>query len=96
MSQRNIKRVYMIQEFQGRDGQSRRSWRPIGLAFVNRDGSLNVRLDAIPTGGQAIQIRDFEPAPASATGPTSEQPGRAAPSHAVHAAADELAALGAG
>jgi hypothetical protein len=34
-----------------------RHWLRIGLAFVNRDGSLNVRLDAMPLSGQ-LQIRD--------------------------------------
>jgi hypothetical protein len=35
----------------------RRHWLRVGLAFPNRDGSLNVRLDAIPFTGQ-LQIRD--------------------------------------
>lgn len=35
-------------------------WNRIGVAFTNRDGSLNVKLDAIPTNG-AIHIRDYEP-----------------------------------
>jgi hypothetical protein len=36
---------------------SKRHWLRIGLAFVNRDGSLNVRLDAVPFTGQ-LHIRD--------------------------------------
>jgi hypothetical protein len=35
-------------------------WNRIGVAFTNKDGSLNVKLDALPIGGQ-LQIRDFEP-----------------------------------
>ena len=31
----------------------RKHWLRIGIAFVNRDGSLNVRLDAVPLTGQA-------------------------------------------
>jgi hypothetical protein len=32
----------------------------VGAAFVNRDGSLNVRLDAMPVNGE-LQIRDYQP-----------------------------------
>lgn len=35
-------------------------WNRIGVAFTNRDGSLNVKLDAFPANG-ALHIRDFEP-----------------------------------
>jgi hypothetical protein len=32
-------------------------WTKIGVAFVNKDGSLSVRLDAVPVNGM-LQIRD--------------------------------------
>ena len=35
-------------------------WNRIGVAFTNKDGSLNVKLDALPIGG-TLQIRDYEP-----------------------------------
>jgi len=35
-------------------------WTRIGVAFVNRDGSLTVKLDAMPVSG-SIQIRDEDP-----------------------------------
>ena len=38
----------------------KRYWLRIGMAFVNRDGSLNVKLDAVPLTGQ-LQIRDQPP-----------------------------------
>lgn len=38
----------------------RKHWLRIGMAFVNRDGSLNVRLDAVPLSGQ-LHIRDNPP-----------------------------------
>ena len=44
---------------------SNRHWLRVGLAFVNTDGSLNVRLDAMPFNGQ-LQIRD-KTAPPHAT-----------------------------
>lgn len=39
---------------------STRHWLRVGLAFVNADGSLNVKLDAFPVSGQ-LQIRDQSP-----------------------------------
>lgn len=38
----------------------RKHWLRIGMAFVNRDGSLNVRLDAVPLTGQ-LHIRENPP-----------------------------------
>ena len=38
----------------------KKHWLRIGMAFVNRDGSLNVRLDAVPLTGQ-LHIRDDAP-----------------------------------
>lgn len=35
-------------------------WTRIGVAFVNRDGSLSVRLEAVPVNGN-LQIRDDDP-----------------------------------
>lgn len=35
-------------------------WCRIGTAFINKDGSLSVLLDALPTNGK-MQIRDEEP-----------------------------------
>ena len=35
-------------------------WTRIGVGFVNKDGSMNLRLDAIPING-TIQVRDWEP-----------------------------------
>ena len=32
-------------------------WRRVGVAFTNRDGSINVKLDALPTNGQ-LQLRE--------------------------------------
>lgn len=49
-----IKDVYSIQE-RGEDKHS--TWSRIGVAFVNKDESLNVILDAVPVNGK-IHIRD--------------------------------------
>lgn len=43
-------------------------WTRIGVAFVNRDGSINVKLEAIPVSGE-IHVRDYVPREEGA-GPT--------------------------
>jgi hypothetical protein len=50
--------VYTIVERE-RDGH--KFWLKIGAAFQNRDGSLHVKLDAIPTNGQ-LHIRESKSA----------------------------------
>lgn len=35
-------------------------WNRIGVAFVNSDGSINVKLESLPVGGD-FQIRDYVP-----------------------------------
>lgn len=40
-------------------------WVRIGVGFVNKDGSLNLKLDAVPTNG-SLQVRDWEPPPETA------------------------------
>jgi len=35
-------------------------WNRVGVAFVNSDGSINVKLEAMPVSGE-IQIRDYVP-----------------------------------
>ena len=55
---RKVKLAYTIVE---RDKDGRKFWVRVGAAFVNRDGSLNVKLDAMPVNGQ-LQIRDYQPA----------------------------------
>ncbi len=43
------------------DGESKKSiWVRIGIAFLNRDGSYNVKLDALPMNG-TLQVRDWPP-----------------------------------
>ncbi len=56
-AKKNYKVVYTIVE-RRRDGK--KFWLRIGAAFPNRDGSLNVHLDATPVNGQ-LQIRDYQP-----------------------------------
>ena len=53
MSNKKPKVVYTIREASG----DRKFWRPIGAAFENKDGSLNVVLDSLPIDGK-LHIRD--------------------------------------
>lgn len=53
MGDNTPKDAFQITE--GKDGKSR--WTKVGMAFVNKDGSINVFLDAFPKDGK-IQIRD--------------------------------------
>lgn len=49
-----VKAVYVI------TGQGEKKfWNKVGVAFVNRDGSLNVKLDSLPIDGE-LHIRDME------------------------------------
>jgi hypothetical protein len=50
------KAIYgIVQRGEGKKG----FWTRIGIAFVNRDGSLNLRFDYLPTDpGMTIQVRD--------------------------------------
>lgn len=51
-----VKAVYVIVED---DKLEKPIWRRIGSCYVNRDDSLNVFLDAMPTNGK-LHIRDVE------------------------------------
>jgi len=55
MSANKMKIVYVISE-----RNSKSYWNRVGVAFVNNDGSINVKLDAVPVTGE-LQIRDYNP-----------------------------------
>lgn len=53
MEQSKIKFIYVI------TGKGERKfWNKVGVAFVNRDGSLNCKLDSLPVDGE-LHIRDY-------------------------------------
>lgn len=57
MDTQNKKAVYTV--IDRHDGETKRSfWVRIGAAFVNRDGSYTVKLDALPVNG-TLQVRDW-------------------------------------
>jgi hypothetical protein len=51
-----MKIVYTVVE----RGQNKSFWVRIGVGFVNSDGSMNLKLDAVPVNG-SLQVRDWEP-----------------------------------
>ena len=55
MDSSKMKIVYVIT-----DRNQRKYWNRVGVAFVNSDGSINVKLEAIPVSGE-MQIRDYVP-----------------------------------
>lgn len=55
MDSTRMKIAYVIS---GRNGKN--FWNRVGVAFVNKDGSINVKLEAIPVNGE-LQIRDYVP-----------------------------------
>ncbi len=54
---KTMKTVYTIVE--RTPGKS--YWVRVGVGFTNRDGSVTLRLDAIPVNG-TLQVREWEPA----------------------------------
>jgi hypothetical protein len=55
MDSSKMKIVYVITK-----RNERSFWNRIGVAFVNSDGSVNVKLEALPVSGE-LQIRDYVP-----------------------------------
>jgi len=52
---KTMKVVYAVTERGGRS-----YWTRVGVGYENRDGSLNLKLDAIPVNG-TLQVREWEP-----------------------------------
>jgi hypothetical protein len=81
---RNWKAVFCVVE-----RLKKKYWLRVGMAFVNRDGSLNVRLDAMPLSGQ-LQIRDPPRSPeggealADIADPSPQTTPRAVPTERKH------------
>jgi hypothetical protein len=59
MHESKMKIAYVITQRNGKN-----HWTRIGVGFVNRDGSINIKLEAIPVTGE-LQIRDQVPRDAS-------------------------------
>lgn len=55
MNESKMKVAYVITQRNGKN-----HWTRIGVGFVNRDGSINIKLEAVPVSGE-LQIRDQVP-----------------------------------
>jgi hypothetical protein len=55
MDQSKMKIAYVVTQ-----RGTNKYWTRIGAAFVNRDGSINVKLEAVPVNGE-IHVRDYVP-----------------------------------
>jgi hypothetical protein len=64
---RTMKAVWTIVERAQQGGPTKSYWTRVGVGFVNRDGSMNLHLDAIPISGK-LQVREWE-------APRQEMPG---------------------
>ena len=59
MEKNQLKEVFTIIE----TGEEKNRWIKIGVAFVNKDNSINVVLNALPINGK-LNIRDPKPSEA--------------------------------
>ena len=64
MDQSKMKIAYVITQ-----RGTHKYWNRIGVAFVNRDGSMNVKLEAVPVSGE-IHVRDYVPRADDSAEPT--------------------------
>jgi hypothetical protein len=64
---RPMKVLWMITE-----RGDRSFWTRVGTGYMNRDGSINLVLDAMPVGASKLQLRDYSPRDAEAGGGPDE------------------------
>jgi len=64
MDPSKVKIAYTTNERNGRT-----FWNRIGVAFLNKDGSMNVRLESLPVSGE-LHIRDLVPREMTASTPS--------------------------
>ncbi len=55
-----MKLVYAITD------RHQHSWNKVGVGFINCDGSINIKLQALPINGE-LQIRDYVEQPVAPT-----------------------------
>ena len=68
MGDTNGRRLAVFAVPESKDGE-KRFWPRIGVAFANRDGSINLLLDALPLGTNKLQIREQKEAESPRNGP---------------------------
>jgi hypothetical protein len=78
--QRGMKAVFTVVE----RGAGKSYWTRIGVGFVNNDGSLNLRLDALPING-TLQVREWEQPRELDRRPSTDAPPRERPARDLSA-----------
>ncbi|AKU92295.1 hypothetical protein [Vulgatibacter incomptus] len=68
----NTKKKWAVYTIRERQGLEKPYWMRVGVAFMNRDGSFNLHLDATPLDGK-LQMREWrEEAALSPSAPSGE------------------------
>jgi hypothetical protein len=57
---KDMKAVWTIVERGQGNGMTKSYWTRVGVGFVNKDGSITLKLDCIPISG-TLQVREWEP-----------------------------------
>ena len=65
---RTMKAVFTIVERGSSNGLTKSYWTRVGVGFVNKDGSITLRLDCLPING-TLQVREWEPWERKTDGP---------------------------
>ncbi len=52
-----LRTIYTIVKYG--EGEKHTRWSRVGTGFVNRDGSITLKLDALPVNGE-LQVREFQ------------------------------------
>ncbi len=81
--------VFSIKELAEKNDEKKTVWVKAGMAWVNRDGSLNVYLDVLPLDGklhvrEALEERRADAGKTSSTNGSSTQPAEMADSMGGH------------
>ena len=84
---KNMKIVWAVVERTQADSATKSFWTRVGVGFTNRDGSLTLRLDAIPLSGR-LQVREWEPMDRQTD--SNEPPSRSRPRTPAAPAGDAL------
>jgi hypothetical protein len=68
-----MKAVFTIVERGSGNGLTKSYWTRVGVGFVNKDGSITLKLDCLPING-TLQVREWEPWERRTDGPEPTAP----------------------
>lgn len=71
--QRTMKAVFTVVERGTSNGMTKSYWTRVGIGFVNKDGSINLKLDCLPING-TLQVREWEPYDRRPDAPEASRP----------------------